>query len=396
MISVDQALKQLLAQVAPVCGIETVAVDRACGRVLAKPLVSPLNVPPADNSSMDGYAVYSQAIKANTAYPVSQRITAGPAVSKRHTPGTAARIFTGAEIPDGADAVIIQENSQPVDGDKIAFTCTASAGDNIRRKGQDVARGCEILAAGTRLRPQEAGLIASCGIEEVAVYKPLKLALVSSGDELVNPGTELLPGQIYNSNRFLLGACCQQAGFELIDLGTAKDNFAATKALLLKAAAQADLVITTGGVSVGEEDHVKAAVEDSGQLKLWKVAIKPGKPLAFGKIGNTDFIGLPGNPCSVFTTFLVLALPRLKRMQGLQQEPQQSLEHHPALFSRPAGSRREYLRARRTKAGIEIFPNQSSGVLSSACWGDGFAVCREQSGIEPGQPIEFVPYLTLY
>ena len=396
MISVDQALEQLLAQVRPVCDTETVAVAQACGRVMAKPLVSPVNVPPADNSSMDGYAVYSQDIKANTAYPISQRITAGLAVTENHRPETAARIFTGAEMPNGADAVIIQENSQPVDGDKVAFTCTASLGDNIRRKGQDVARGSEILTAGTRLRPQEVGLIASCGIEEVAVYKPLKLALVSTGDELVNPGTELLPGKIYNSNRFLLDAFCQQAGFELIDMGTAKDNFAATKALLLKAAEQADLVITTGGVSVGEEDHVKAAVEDIGELSLWKVAIKPGKPLAFGKIGNTDFIGLPGNPSSVFTTFLVLALPRLKRMQGLQQEHEQSPERLPALFARPEVFRREYLRARKTKEGIEIFPNQSSGVLSSACWGDGFAIHREQTSIEKGQPIEFVPYLTLY
>jgi len=394
VISVDQALKKLLENVRPICNIETIAIEDASLRVLAKPVISPVNVPPADNSSMDGYAVITSDIKTDTTYQIGQRIAAGHQ-PKPHIAGTATRIFTGAEIPNGADAVIIQENAQCTDN-SVTFTTSASKDDNIRKKGQDVLLGSEILSPGIRLRPQEIGLIASCGIQKVSVYKPLKVALLSTGDELVAPGTDLLPGQIYNSNKYLIDAFCQQAGFELVDMGTARDDLETTKTLLQQAADEANLIITTGGVSVGEEDHVKAAVEAVGNLDLWKVAIKPGKPLAFGKIGHTDFIGLPGNPSSVFTTFLILALPRLKRMQGLSTNDLTPPQLQSALFERTTVSRREYLRARQVKDGVEIFPNQSSGVLSSACWGDGFAIHREQTSIEQGQQIEFVPYLNLF
>jgi len=394
VISVDQALKKLLENVRPICNIETIAIEDASLRVLAKPVISPVNVPPADNSSMDGYAVITSDIKTDTTYQIGQRIAAGHQ-PKPHIAGTATRIFTGAEIPNGADAVIIQENAQCTDN-SVTFTTSASKDDNIRKKGQDVLLGSEILSPGIRLRPQEIGLIASCGIQKVSVYKPLKVALLSTGDELVAPGTDLLPGQIYNSNKYLIDAFCQQAGFELVDMGTARDDLETTKTLLQQAADEANLVITTGGVSVGEEDYVKAAVEAVGNLDLWKVAIKPGKPLAFGKIGHTDFIGLPGNPSSVFTTFLILALPRLKRMQGLSTNDLTPPQLQSALFERTTVSRREYLRARQVKDGVEIFPNQSSGVLSSACWGDGFAIHREQTSIEQGQQIEFVPYLNLF
>lgn len=394
MISVDQALEKLLENVRPICNIETIAIEDALLRVLAEPVISPVNVPPADNSSMDGYAVITSDIKTDTTYQIGQRIAAGHQ-PKPHIAGTATRIFTGAEIPNGADAVIIQENAQCTDN-SVTFTTSASKDDNIRKKGQDVLLGSEILSPGIRLRPQEIGLIASCGIQKVSVYKPLKVALLSTGDELVAPGTDLLPGQIYNSNKYLIDAFCQQAGFELVDMGTARDDLETTKTLLQQAADEANLIITTGGVSVGEEDHVKAAVEAVGNLDLWKVAIKPGKPLAFGKIGHTDFIGLPGNPSSVFTTFLILALPRLKRMQGLSTNDLTPPQLQSALFERTTVSRREYLRARQVKDGVEIFPNQSSGVLSSACWGDGFVIHREQTSIEQGQQIEFVPYLNLF
>lgn len=392
MISVDQALEKLLNGVEPVCNIETVTIQNALSRVLAEPVISNVDVPPADNSSMDGYAVKAEDIAVGKSYKTSQRITAGQE-PRAHAVNTAARIFTGAEIPSDADAVIIQEDAE-TQGENVIFNTVAHQGDNIRRKGQDVAKGSEILSTGVRLRPQEIGLIASCGIEKVSVYKPLKLALVSTGNELADIGNALNPGQIYNSNKHLIAALCQQAGFELIDMGTAKDDLEATKTLLNQAAEHADLVLTTGGVSVGEEDHVKAAVETIGKLDLWKVAIKPGKPLAFGKVGDADFIGLPGNPSSVFTTFLILALPRLKMMQGLVSY-QHISEKLPALFHRKNVSRREYLRARRTSKGLEIFPNQSSGVLSSACWGDGFAVQPEQASIEQGQLVEFIPYLAL-
>lgn len=394
MISVDRALEQLLDSVQPVCTVETVHIQSALSHILAKPVFSTVDVPPADNSSMDGYAVIAAEIEKGKSYKVSQRVTAGMS-PKTHISGTATRIFTGAEIPKGADAIIIQENAQSIDAE-VTFSETVSTGDNIRKKSQDVTLGAEILSSGIRLRSQEIGLIASCGIQTLDVYKPLRIALVSTGDELVEPGKALLPGQIYNSNKYLIHGLCQQAGFELIDMGTAKDDFETTKTLLGKAAGQADIVITTGGVSVGEEDHVKPAVESLGQLDLWKVAIKPGKPLAFGKIGDTDFIGLPGNPSSVFTTFLILALPRLKRMQGMATENLITTISLPAQFERGDVSRREFLRARRVEGGVEIFPNQSSGVLSSACWGDGFVVQREQSNIEKGQVVEFIPYLNLF
>lgn len=394
MISVDQALQQLLADAEPICETTTLPIDEAVSRVLATAAISGLDVPPADNSSMDGYAVLSNDIAADQHYQISQRIAAGtppePLVS-----GTVARIFTGAEMPAGADAIIIQENAQQHD-DRVVFSQLPKPGDNIRPRGQDVTAGKEILAAGTRLRPQEIGLLASCGINEITVYKPLRLALVSTGDELVDLTSKPGPGQIYNSNKYLISAFCQQLGFEFIDMGACKDDLEQTKSLLAEAAEQADVVITTGGVSVGEEDHVKPAVEAIGQLQMWKLAIKPGKPLAFGKIKSADFIGLPGNPSSVFTTFLILALPRLKYRQGLSQQHAQKSFQLPAAFERGPVSRREYLRARTTAKGVEIFPNQSSGVLSSACWGDGFVIQYENSQISKNQLVEFLPYSNLF
>lgn len=400
MISVDQALDLLAASVKPVCNTEILPIESALFRVLAAPVSSALDVPPADNSSMDGYAVTAADIVPGKPHAVSQRITAGQP-PKPHAAGTASRIFTGAEIPRGADAIIIQENAQIVIGaggkqETVTFNQSVSEGDNIRRRGQDVTAGAEILPSGTRLRPQEIGLLASCGIDKVSVYSPLKLALISTGDELVDLGNELKSGQIYNSNKYLIRAFCLQAGFEFIDLGTAKDNLADTKSMLAEAAELADVVMTTGGVSVGEEDHVKPAVESIGSLEMWKVAIKPGKPLAFGAINNTTFIGLPGNPSSVFTTFQILALPRLKRMQGLKAEVSDQSILLPALFDHKLVTRREYLRARRTHDGVEMFPNQSSGVLSSACWGDGFVIQKEGCHIEKGQPVPFLPYQNLF
>ena len=394
MISVDRALEKLVDAAQPVCGVEVVPLARALSRVLAGPITSPLNVPPADNSSMDGYAVRAGDIEIDKPCKISQRVTSGQ-VPNPHIAGTATRIFTGAEIPAGADAVIVQEHTE-VAGSKVVFKTAPKEGDNIREKGQDVLLNSEILAAGRRLRAQEVGLIASCGIQQVSVYKRLRLALVSTGDELVDPGTDTKPGQIYNSNKYLITGLCQQAGMELVDMGTVKDNLEATKTRLMSAADEADLVLTTGGVSAGEEDHIRAAVQETGQINLWKVAIKPGKPLAFGKVGNTDFIGLPGNPSSVFTSFLILALPRLKLLQGWRPERPPATEKLRALFARGPASRREYLRGRRSGEAVEIFPNQSSGVLSSACWGDGLVIHQEHREIKPGQQVEFIPYLSLF
>lgn len=394
MISVDKALELLLKNVAPVCDVEPIPLQQALSRVLASPIIAPTNVPPADNSAMDGYAVKAATISTGKAYPISQRIAAG-SIAQPLAENTVARIFTGAEIPQGADAIIIQEDAQQ-QGDTVTFSQPATAMDNIRVQGQDLTQGSCILEPGIRLRPQELGLLASCGISEVAVYKKLRLAIISTGDELVDLGTELQPGQIYNSNRYLLNALCQQAGFDLVDISSLADDLEETKKGLISVASKADLIFTTGGVSVGDEDHVKAAVKATGHIDLWKIAIKPGKPLAFGKVGETDFIGLPGNPSSVFTTFLILALPRLKAMQGIVPDANRLIEKHQALFDRPTVTRREYLRARRTESGVNIFPNQSSGVLSSACWGDGFAVQYEGTEVRQGQDIEFIPYQRLY
>ncbi|MFX4227653.1 MAG: gephyrin-like molybdotransferase Glp [Porticoccaceae bacterium] len=392
MIPVEQALEHILSGARPVCSTEQLKLDHALGRTLSSPIFTPVDVPPSDNSAMDGYAVFAADIELDASYPVSQRISAGMD-SVPLKPGTVARIFTGANIPSGADAVIAQEDSLD-QGDQVQFTSLAKKGDHIRSRGQDMKKDSEILAAGKVLRPQEIGLIASCGIAEAEVYKKLKVAIVSTGDELVEPGQQTKPGQIYNSNSYLLKSFCTACGFEAISFMLVPDQLDRTVSALEKAASEADVIITTGGVSVGEEDHVRPAIAILGRLDMWKVTIKPGKPIALGKIGNTDLIGLPGNPASVFTTFLILALPRLRLLQGRLQKDLQP-EILSANFSRPAGSRQEYLRARKTAQGVEIFPNQSSGVLSSACWGDGFAVQPSQVEIRMGQPVEFLSYQSL-
>lgn len=392
MIPVEQALELLQSQAKPVCKKELVAITQALGRTLSSPVIAPINVPPADNSAMDGYAVRTADIALNTDYPISQRIPAGTAPDPLQE-NTVARIFTGANIPAGADAVIIQEDSISRN-DRVQFMSMASAGDNIRLCGQDVKKGSEILSTGTVLRPQEIGLLASCGLAEVEVYKKLRVAIISTGDELVEPGQPAEPNQIYNSNRFLLKSFCMACGFDAIDFGLVPDQLDQTISALEEAASQADVILTTGGVSVGEEDHIKPALEQLGTLDMWKVAIKPGKPIVLGKVGDTDIIGLPGNPSSVFTTFLILALPRLRLLQG---RPKAGLtpEILTAGFSRAGGSRQEYLRARKTTQGAEIFPNQSSGVLSSACWGDGFVVQPQHVAIEQGQQVQFLDYQRL-
>jgi molybdopterin molybdotransferase len=392
LISVEQAIEQMQSHARPVCEQEIIAIDQALGRTLSKPVIASINVPPADNSAMDGYAVRTTDIALNALYPVSQRIPAGTAPDPLQE-NSVARIFTGANMPPGADAVIIQEDSI-ARNDQVQFKSLANAGENIRHCGQDVKEGSEILPAGKVLRPQEIGLIASCGIAEVDVYKKLRVAILSTGDELVEPGQQAKPNQIYNSNRFLLKSFCVACGFEAVYFDPVPDQLNQTVSALEKAASQADIILTTGGVSVGEEDYIKPALEQLGSLDIWKVAIKPGKPIALGRVGDTNLIGLPGNPSSVFTTFLILALPRLRLLQG-RSEKQVLPEMLPANFSRAAGSRQEYLRARKTSQGIEIFPNQSSGVLSSACWGDGFAVQPQNAVIEQGQPMEFFDYQRL-
>lgn len=390
MISVSAAIDQLIASAKTTDAIESLPVTQSQGRVLAEDITATIDVPPADNSAMDGYAFcYADALKNDFILPLSQRIPAGVA-PKPLTPSTIARIFTGAEIPSGADTVAMQENCTEQDG-AVTIGGSVTAAANIRLKGQDIQSGQTILSAGTKLRAQEMGLLSSIGIKTLKVFKPLKIAIFSTGDELVEPGKDLQPGQIYNSNRATLTGLIESLGMSLVDLGTVPDSLEATEAVLQKAATEGDIILSAGGVSVGDEDYVKSAVAKLGNIDFWRVAIKPGKPLAFGKIDNTPFIGLPGNPASVFVTFMILARPFLLASQGLCRVLPQSLKAI-AQFDKSGEKREVYLRAKLTDTGVEIYPNQSSGVLSSACWGELFVVQQSGQSIQVGDLVDVLPY----
>lgn len=393
LMPVEEALAAILSQVTPVAESEQVSLTQALERVLAVDVVSPVDVPPADNSAMDGYCYHHEDVPAGGALlPVSQRIPAGTAPAPLQR-GTAARIFTGAEIPAGATVVCMQENCR-VEGDAV-WVPALPRGNDIRGKGQDIALNQVVIQAGTRLQPQHLGLLASMGIASVAVYRRLKAAVISTGNELVEPGQSLAGGQIYNSNRYTLFGLLAQLGIEVMDLGIVADNPDATEAAL-REAANADCIFSSGGVSVGEEDHVKAAIEKLGSLTLWKLAIKPGKPFAYGEVLGTPFLALPGNPAAVFVTFAILCRPWLLKKQGVL-EWQSTEMALPANFEcrKPAG-RQEYLRARAEQVDgqwvVTPYANQSSGVLFSACWGNGFAILPIGATVERGQPVRFIPY----
>jgi molybdopterin molybdotransferase len=399
MLSADEALSFLLARVRPANETEQIATADALGRVLAERLTSMVNVPPLDNSAMDGYAVrIADLINASTRLRVTQRIPAGT-VGQPLAAGQAARIFTGAPVPAGCDAVVMQEYCG-VEGDTVTVSKPPKIGENIRRSGEDIATGAEILPAGIRLRPQEMGLAASVGIATLRVYRKLKVATFFTGDEIVMPGEPLKPGQIYNSNRFVMAGLLQALGCEVVDLGIVPDDFAATVKVLEAAAAGADLIITSGGVSVGEEDHVKAAVEAAGKLDLWKIAIKPGKPLAFGEVGDirkVPFIGLPGNPVSAFVTFCLFVRPFILRSQGIAATAPQAFSLKADFDWLKPDKRREFLRARLHTAEngevvVQLYPNQGSGVLTSTVWADGLVEVPEGSPIHRGKTVKFLPF----
>ncbi len=399
MQSLDEALQRLLSAVAPLAQSETLPTTDCLGRVLAADVVSQLDVPPADNTSMDGYALCaSDVAQVGSVLPVAQRVPAG-VVGAVHQSGTAARIFTGAQIPVGADAVVMQEQCEPLPGEglgSVRVNAAVQAGQWIRRRGEDVQQGSAVLAAGARLDAAALGLAATVGAAQLQVARRPRVALFSTGDELVMPGEPLKPGAIYNSNRFTLRAMLQGLGCEVVDLGIVPDRLDATRAALREAAARADLIITSGGVSVGEEDHLRPAVLAEGQLDLWQIAIKPGKPLAFGRVNSSDggawFIGLPGNPVSSFVTFALLVRPVILRLQGATRlAPRGFMLRADFAWPKP-DRRREFLRVRLNEAGgLELFPNQSSGVLTSTVWADGLLDNPAGQAIEPGQMVRYLP-----
>jgi molybdopterin molybdotransferase len=391
MLSADQLLDALLERAHGVTETETVTVTDALGRVLAVPQTSTITVPPMDNSAMDGYALrVADVVAAGVKLPVSQRILAG-AIGEPLQPGSAARIFTGAPVPPGADAVLMQEYCE-VTGEDVVINAMPHAGENIRRAGEDIQAGAQILAAGTRIGAAEMGLAASVGLAELPVFRKLKVACFFTGDELVTPGTPLQPGQIYNSNRYTLNGLVNGLGCELIDLGIVPDTLEATEAALARASQEADVVITSGGVSVGEADYVKAAVEKLGRVEMWKVAMKPGKPLVYGRVNDADFIGLPGNPVSAFVTFCLFVRPFLLKRMGASDVLYRAFAVQADFAWSKAGARREFLRARLQPDGrLALFPNQSSGVLTSCAWSDGLVDLGVGQTIAPGDWVRFIP-----
>ena len=405
MLTAQQALDHLLLNAVTVNESEKVNTQAALGRVLAEDVKSLVDVPPLDNTSMDGYAVRC----ADTATPgktlrIAQRIPAG-SVGTQLEPGTAARIFTGAPVPPGADAVVMQEDCTAGDQpDQVTINIAPTMGQWIRRSGEDLTTGKTCLTAGTFLRPQELGVAASAGLTHLNVKRRVKVAAFFTGDELALPGEQLKPGGIYNSNRDTLLACLKSLGCDATDLGIVPDRLDATREALRKASKDHDLIITSGGVSVGEEDHIKPAVTAEGRLDLWQIAIKPGKPLAFGAVrksgepkdGEAWFIGLPGNPVSSFVTFLLFVRPFILKLQGREAKLPQSYLMR-ADFDWLKGDRRnEFLRVKiNPQGGLDLFPNQSSGVLTSASWGDGLVDCPAGHTFKAGELVKYIPFSAL-
>lgn len=393
MLSVDQAKQQILDTAELKVGTESIPLFDALNRRLAEDIFSPIDVPPADNSAMDGIAMNCGDCQPDSnTLVISQRIAAGEAPQPLAS-GTAARIFTGAEIPAGANTVEMQENCAFSDG-SVSFGNAPEPGKNIRRRGQDIESGSLVLTKGSLLRSQELGLLASIGIAHFSVYQKLKVGVFSTGDELVEPGLPLREGQIYNSNRYTLAGMIQECGCEFVDLGKVEDSLEATISLLKSSASKVDVLVSSGGVSVGEEDHVKPAVEAVGSLSLWKIALKPGKPLAVGKVAETPFFGLPGNPVSSFATFLLFVKPFLGLCGGVgtNSELELSWLQVPANFERKEVSREEYLRVRLVEGKAELFANQSSGVLSSVSWSTGLVRQKIGDSIEQNSSVDYLPF----
>ncbi len=397
----EEVLDILEKSAQPLEDCETVALGDASGRILAQDLISPFDVPAFDNSRMDGYAV--RAAECNAPLPISQVIAAGHAATPLER-GTAARIFTGALLPAGADSVVIQENTKS-DGKTVSFTQSVAANQFIGHRAEDIAKGQVVLQAGHRLQPQDVGLAASMGAATVSVIRRPRVAILSTGDELREPGEPLETGQIYNSNRYQLGALVKRSGCELMDFGIVADDLEQTQAKLAEAAQTSDMVITSGGVSVGEKDYLREALDKAGRLNLWRINIKPGKPLVFGHLNaasaeQTPYMGLPGNPVSVFVTYLMLAQPFLLKLAGAKISRPQCFKVAAGFEQPKAQSRRQFLRCRLEVQNGQLtaipFDNQSSAVLTSASQSSGLGVVGEECTITNGDLIDFYPYEGLF
>ncbi len=399
LMPVDDAIAHLLDQVPPPPAAQVIALEQAMGRVLAADIHSPLNLPAWDNSAMDGYALRAADLPADGGYlPVCGRIAAGDQGTTPLPAGQAVQIFTGAPLPPGADTVVAQERCK-VDGQRVWFP-PVTLGDHVRQEGEELRRGDLLFSAGKRLRAQEIGLLAGAGVAQVKVYRPLRVCLLSSGNELREPGEALAPGQIYNSNRYCLAALLKGWGVEVHDYGVMVDELAASRHALSLASSECDLLLSSGGVSVGEEDHLKQAIKELGSVDFWRLAIQPGKPLAFGEVGGKPWIGMPGNPSAALITALVVVRPFLLRAQGMT-------EVLPTPVTVPAGfdwlqpnKRRQYLRARLTAdAGgalqVELHPQQSSAMLTAACWADGLAVIEREQLVHKHDQVMFLPFAGL-
>ena len=399
MVSVEQAQSYLLERARVVEEVESAELGLALGRVLAETQVAGFDVPSFDNSAMDGYAVRSVDAQndGRCELRVTQRVAAGQ-VGSRLGPGEAARIFTGAPMPPGADAVVMQEDAS-VHGDRLSFEVPVPPGQHVRPRGNNISIGAEVLTKGTRLSPQAMGLAAAVGIVRVPVYRRLRVAIFSSGDELVVPGSPLANGQIYNSNRYTLAGLLQSLGCELVDLGIVADQLEASAAALERAAGDADVIVTSGGVSVGEEDHLKGALERVGRLEMWRVAVKPGKPLSYGRVGDADFLGLPGNPVSTLVTFCLFVRPFLLARAGSHTVLPQFVGVRAGFEWPTPMRRREYVRARIEEADGDykavLFPKQGSDVLASAVWAQGLVEVPEHATVTPGDRVRYLSFAEL-
>lgn len=396
LITAEQAIELLLKEAEASLPTEKVSVLDALGRVIAEDIISPVNVPPLANSAMDGYALNTQdCLTGTNKFKQSQCIYAGD-VGSALTPNTVARIFTGAAIPEQADAVIVQEQTS-VEDDWVCFDGPVKVHQNVRLKGEDVLEGDKVFSVGHRIRAQDMGVIASVGVLTVTVYRLLKVATFFTGEELIEPGDVSKPGKIFDSNRYTIRGLLQAMGCEVIDLGVVRDSLSETQSAMQKAADSADLVLTSGGASVGDKDLIKTSLAALGEINMWRVAVRPGKPIVLGKVNKTPFIGLPGNPVSLFTVFHLFVAPFIKKQQGMFDLF--ALSHQiKANFVWPnSGDRKELLRAKleidQTGGLIaNIHSKQGSGVLSSTSWADGFVVIPIGHSVNQGDMVEYIAF----